>query len=65
MPVSALQHRFSSGLYQNKRYDNIRENYSQTQDISQNSSVTPYEMRRFGSAINRVVNSQIKLEKTS
>ena len=57
MPVSSTQHRVSSGLYQNKQYDNIKRNVGQVNNIILNHPVITDEICRFGNNINQAINS--------
>lgn len=58
MPISASLHRASAGAYQNKLHDNLKGNTTtQAQSINPDRSTISNEINRFGSSINRVVNS--------
>lgn len=63
MPVSTSQFRASSGAYQNKLHDNCKHNATQGQGVSPNRSAEMAE--RFGSRVNRVVNSHIILNRAA
>ncbi|WP_152526610.1 hypothetical protein [Serratia fonticola] len=66
MPVSALQHRFTAGAYQNKLHDNIRgSSTTQAQGINPVRSAIPDEIHHLGSSINRAVNSHEELSRPS
>jgi len=57
MPVSSTQYRDSSGVYQNKQYDNIKKNTSQIKNIISNHSAIQDEICHFGKNISRAMNS--------
>ncbi|MCS3430343.1 ADP-ribosyltransferase [Klebsiella sp. BIGb0407] len=57
MPVSPTQHRASSGVYQNKQYDNIKSNTSEVKHIISNHSAIPDEICHFGKYVNQAMNS--------
>lgn len=57
MPVSASQHRVSSGVYQNKLYNNVKCNLTPVKNITANYSAISDEMHSFGNNINRTINS--------
>lgn len=64
MPVSALQHRVTTGAYQNKLHDNIRRSSTtQAQSLNSDRSTILNEIHHLGSSINRVVNSHEKLSR--
>ncbi|SUX27687.1 Uncharacterised protein [Cedecea davisae] len=66
MPVSASQHRVSTGAYQKKLHDNFRVNSTlKTQGTNPDRTGIPDEIRNVGSSINRVVNSCEELSRPS
>ncbi|QJU42337.1 hypothetical protein [Serratia marcescens] len=64
MPVSASQHRASTGAYNNKHHGNFRGNTTtQVQSISPSRSAIPDETCRIGSSINKAINSHEELNR--
>ncbi|MCS3430342.1 hypothetical protein [Klebsiella sp. BIGb0407] len=60
MPVSSIQHRASSGVYQNKQHDNINNNTNPVHKLISNHSALPDEIIHFGKNICRIINSSEK-----
>ncbi|RJL54323.1 hypothetical protein [Pectobacterium carotovorum] len=65
MPLSALERKVSSEVYQKKLHDNFRGNDTQTQDINRSHSATRNEVRHFGNSVHRAINSSEEQRRAS
>ncbi|WP_227317517.1 hypothetical protein [Cedecea davisae] len=64
MPISALQHRASTGTFKNNIHDAFGKNTLKTRVTTSKNPTTPDEIFRTGKNINRVANSYLELSRS-
>jgi len=65
MPVSALQHKTSSGIHQNKLYHNVRSNKTSILNKVETHTIIPDELSTFGYSIRKIINAHIERRELS